>query len=216
VDYFAMLKDNLQFLKWFYEQSVAPFKDIKRKIDAQEDPYISRGDYESEEPPFLSEWLDADDALKLQGQSCLSLLQRSFREYLDSTVTRHPETRPEKKGNWFVNYKRWFLEEAAVDWDKSPVPLDRIEELTIARNCVEHGSGSIYDAHRLVKEQAENYHDRFPDAMFASEFERTLWKEAGDPQPVTIELTPEKLDSAIANILAFATFIEEKLPAWMY
>jgi len=185
VDYFAMLKDNLQFLKWFYEQSVLPFKEIKRRINAQEDPYIPRADYEDDDPPFLSEWQDADDALKLQGQACLSLLQRSFREYLKSTAKRHPETPPKEKGNWFANYKKWFLQEAAVDWEKSPVPLSRTEELTIARNCVEHGSGSVYDAHRLVKEPGEDYHDRFPDAMFASEFEQMLWEESGYPQPVT-------------------------------
>lgn len=215
MDYLALLNDNLKFLRWFYEQSVMPFREIKRKIEGQEDPYIPAG-YECDEPPFLSEWQEADEALKLQGQVCLSLLQRSFREYLDSTVQRHPKAQPARKGNWFANYKKWFLEEAAIDWDKSPVPLSRIEELTIARNCVEHGSGSVNDAHRLVKEQAENYHERFPDAMFASEFERTLWKEMEYPQPVAIELTQEKLDNAIENILAFAKFIEENLPAWMF
>lgn len=216
MDYLALLNDNLQFLRWFYEQSVRPFAEIKRKIEGQEDPYVPRAGYEYDEPPFLPEWSDAEQALKLQGRVCLSLLQRSFREYLDSTVQRHPKSQPERKGNWFANYKKCFLEATAIDWDKSPVPVSRVEELTIARNCVEHGSGSVYDEHRLVKQQGENYHDRFPDAMLASEFEKALWREMGYPQPVATELTQEKLDSAIKNVLAFAEFIEENLPPCMY
>ena len=211
-----LLVSNLRFLRWFYELSITGFVDIKRRIDAQEEPYVPRSGYEYDEPPFLSEWLDADEARKLQGQVCLSLLQRSLREYLDSTVKRHPGSRPKRKGNWFGNYKEWFLSEIGIDWEKSPVPLTRIEELTIARNCVEHGSGSVYDAHRLVKRQGKNYHERFPDSVFANEFERALWREMGYPQPVEIELTPEKLDNAMEEILGFGRFIEENLPASIY
>jgi hypothetical protein len=215
VDHFGFLRDNLLFLRWFYEQSTKSFSEIKRRIEAYEEPYVPRADYDDAEPPFLSEWLEANDAIKLQGQVCLSLLQRSFREYLDSTVKLHPQSQPERKGNWFDNYKRWFLHEAGIDWERSPVAPVRIEELTIARNCVEHGSGSIYDAGRLVKHQSENYHERFPDAVFASDFETALWREMNYPQPVAIELTLDKLGKAIDDLLAFSNFVEKNLPPWM-
>lgn len=215
MDHLALLRGNLQFLSWFYEQGGSAFREIKGKIEANEEPYIPRAGYEYEEPPFLAEWLDANDALRLQGQVCLSLLQRSLREYLDNAVGRHPSSRPNRKGNWFENYRQWFLEELGVDWGKSPVPLARIEELTLARNCVEHGSGDVVDRYRLVKQQSAEYHERFPDAVFADEFEAEMWKEMKYPQPVRIELTPAKLETAIDDALTFCGFVEENLPISM-
>ena len=222
---FAILEQKLSFLKRFYAQTTAPFREIKRKIEAHEDPYIpsSRED-EYDEPPFLSEWLEADESLRLQQQLCLNLLQRSLREFLDKTVRQHPKSRPAKKGNWFVNYKKWFLKELAINWDDAGINLDRIEELTLARNCVQHGGevdhgpsafvpNSVYDAHALLKTQSAEYHQKFPDAFYVDEHQKALWKSMNYPQPVEIQLTPEKLNTAIDDILAFCGFIDMHLPS---
>ena len=168
--------------------------------------------------------MEADEGLKLQLQVCLTLLQRSFKEFLDKTIQQHeeyPQSRPKKGENWFESYKAWFWAEAAIQWDDAPVSPVRMEELTIARNCIQHGgeargdSGDVFDSHRLLKSQSVNYHKRFPDAFFADEFESNLWKEHGFSQPVTINLTPEKLEVSIADILAFCRFIDDHLPSWM-
>lgn len=62
---FEILEDKLSSVKRFYAQTTAPFREVKRKIEAHEDPYIpsSRAD-EYDEPPFLSEWLEADESLR--------------------------------------------------------------------------------------------------------------------------------------------------------
>jgi len=221
-----ILAGKLTFLRDFYALTTKPFQEIKRKIDVREKPYIDHANSEDyDEPPFLSEWLDADAGLKLQQQVCLTLLQRSFKEFLDRTIRQHcdyPASGPRKPKNgesWFDTYKAWFWEGAAIDWDKSPVSLGKMEELSLARNCVQHGGekhggiGDVLDSHSLLKRQSKNYHERFPNAFFADELEKRIWED--HPQPVTINLTPEKLNVAIEEILTFCKFIHDQLPVWM-
>jgi hypothetical protein len=77
-----ILDSKISFLQVFYQLTTEPFREIKMKIDANEEPFVARGnpkDYD--EPPFLTEWQEADEGLRVQGQVCLTLLQRSFREY---------------------------------------------------------------------------------------------------------------------------------------
>jgi len=223
---FEILDSKISFLQVFYQQTTDPFREIERKIDANEEPYVAHGNPEDyDEPPFLTEWQEADEGLRLQGQVCLALLQRSFREFLKATVRQHrdyPNSRPKEKGNWFENYKTWFREEAAIDWGEAPISLNRIEELTIARNCIQHGGesqsgpGDVFDSHALLKMQSNDYHEKFPDAFFADEFEKQIWAESNYPQPVRIDLTPDKLGVAGDDIRTFCKFIDDNLPGWMY
>jgi hypothetical protein len=224
---FKILEAKLAFLRGFYETTTQPFREIKRKVESNEEPYVARGDPgDYDEPPFLEAWIDAQEGLTLQQQVCLTLLQRSFKEFLDGTIRQHPDypsSRPQvKKGeSWFKIYKQWFSRQLGVSWEEAPVSLERMEELSIARNCVHHGGeshggiGDVFDSHRLVKKQSLNYHRRFPDAFFADESESEIWKAENYPQPVTISLTPEKVFAVIEDILAFCKFIDDRLPVSM-
>lgn len=223
---FKVLESKLTFLRDFYERTTHPFREIKRKIEVHEEPYIPYWSEEPDgEPPFLSEWMDANDGLRLQEQVCLNLLQRSFREFLDGTAKEHcdyPNSKPKEKGNWFENYQKWFYEECAIDWTHAPVSLSKIEELTFARNCVQHGGEShggpgehVFDSHDLIKRQSLHYHQRFPDPFFGSEIEKQIWSNASCPNPVVIELTVQKLDAAIDDISTFCQYIHEHLPSWV-
>ena len=135
MNHFIFLRDKTDFLRAFYDLTTAPFTEIKRKIDDGEEPYVDRRNPEDcDEPLYLVHWLEADEGLKIQQQLCLNLLQRSLREFLDMTVEQRQgePVKRKKRENWFDAYKIWFLEEAGVNWEKAPVPLSRIEELTIA------------------------------------------------------------------------------------
>jgi hypothetical protein len=212
---FEILEGNLRFLRNFYETTTLPFLEIKRKTEVGEPPYVPTRPPE-DEPPFLAEWLDANDALRLQEQVCLSLLQRSFRDFLDVTMQQHPQyqiNKPTGKGNWFEKAKKWFLDVLSIDWSRAGVNLTRLEEMSLARNSIQHGSGERFDYHQILKRQNKDYHSRFPDAFFVDEFEKSIWKQSNYPQPITIELKPDKLDAAIADILSLCRFIAERLPS---
>jgi hypothetical protein len=204
-----ILRGKLDFIRWFFDLTTAPFVEIKRKIEAGETPYQSSISPEDDpEPPFVNEGMDAYYAIQLQGQLCLNLLQRSLLEYLDDTVKLRQRKAPSKRVNWFENYKEWFLAEG-IDWSASTACLSVIEEMTEARNRVQHGSPD--DSHTLIKQQDQNYRDRFPNAQFQNEFEARIFRNFG-PQLHSIELTKEKLQGAVEEILTFSTFIEEHLP----
>jgi hypothetical protein len=135
---------------------------------------------EGDEPPFLSEWLNADEGRRLQQQACLTLLQRSFREFLDAAVCQHheyPDNHPKEKGNWFKNYKRWFLKEG-IDWDKAPTSSFDMEELTLARNSVQHSDAT----YSLLKLQTTDYHSRFPYGFFVDTFEKAMTRTFNSPR----------------------------------
>lgn len=204
MQHLQILSQKLKFIKWFFERTTLPFIEIKRKIEAGEPPYEPNMSDEDGEPPFALQWSDADEGLQLQGQLCLNLLQRSLWEYLDGNVRRSRSHRPSKKNNWFENYKNWFVERG-VDWSASGADLSLIEELTLARNRVQHGS--TRDAHSLLKRQDEDYLERFPNALFQSDFEARVFRNIG-PKLRTIELTDLKLDRAAEEIMKLANFIE--------
>jgi len=64
--------------------------------------------------------------------------------------------------------------------------------------------------------QSNDYHEKVPDAFLADELEKQIWAESNYPQPVRIDLTPDKLAAAVEDISAFCRFIDDKLPGWMY
>ena len=130
---------------------------------------------------------------------------------MDETVKLSSSQAPNKKNNWFENYKKWFLD-VGVDWTASGADLVLIEEMTVARNRIQHGSRD--DSHSLIKTQDEDYCSRFPKALFQSDLEARMFRNFG-PKLRSIELTKEKLNRAIEEIMLFANFIEERLPVEM-
>ena len=89
-----------------YGQASACFAETKRKIENSEDEFDYSGwDPESYdgEPPFLTEWQEADEAINLLGQACLSLVHSALKEYLDGCLFVARSGKPQRKGNesWF-------------------------------------------------------------------------------------------------------------------
>lgn len=87
MDILAGIRDKLRFIERFYLSASGPFRDTKRKIATHEEPFVppsfdpdTATDFE---PPFLEEWLEADESLNLVGQAALNLAQAAFRDYLN-------------------------------------------------------------------------------------------------------------------------------------
>src|SRR6185369_2569057 len=115
----APLRDKLNFIRRFYDIASEPFVITMHKIEEHEEPYDQYA-MEDEEPPFLVEWLDADESLNILGKSCLCLLQNAFKNYLDGFVENYTYCLPKEvagkspsntKGkNWFERYRNYFLQ----------------------------------------------------------------------------------------------------------
>lgn len=62
MDVLYFLKERTRFIRYFYETACQPFRETMRKIEAGEEPFEPPYS-EDGEPPFLTEWLEADTAL---------------------------------------------------------------------------------------------------------------------------------------------------------
>jgi hypothetical protein len=207
------LLDKLNFIRRFYDIASEPFVTTIGKIERHEEPY-HQFDVEEEEPPFLVEWLDADESLNILGKSCLCLVQNAFRNYLDGFVEHYTygpsnevvgKSPANVKGNWFENYRKFFLRTYGIDWAKSPIDIHFLEEINFVRNDIQHG-GMFYS---LEHRQNPEYFKRFPESIFTEEW------VTGPPGRVVV--SKNNLFIAIQAIEDFCSYLEgewEKLAMW--
>lgn len=207
------LIDKLNFIRDFYDTAAEPFVETIRKIDEHEEPF-KHFDEEAEEPPFLAQWLDADESLNILGKSCLCLLQNAFVNYLTGFIDNYTYGRPEEfsgsalsnlyKGNWFKKHREYFLQAYGIDWAKSPVDIGLLEEINFARNDIQH-RGTFYDwEHR----QNDDYFNRFPASIFADEWERQLFLADDDARHPRISVTKDNLLVAVQAIEDFCSYLD--------
>jgi hypothetical protein len=206
MDILGILADKLEFVRRFYKTASGPFVDVKAKIEAAEEPFNFEGP-PREEPPFLREWVDAVESLNILGQLCLCLVQRSFKEFLVGFVKNTGREPPREGQNWFATYRSFYLREYDIDWRGAPVDISFLEELTLARNSILH-SGTGHDIYRLAHAQSRDYYARFPQGLFTSEIDQSLWSGMGQNQPARIEVTEEKLELAIRSVDEFCSYLD--------
>ena len=91
MDILAGLRDKLRFIERHYRAASEPFREKKRKIEAGEEPFapptLDPENPPDSDPPFLGEWLEADESLNLEGEAALKLVHRAFHDYLEWFVT---------------------------------------------------------------------------------------------------------------------------------
>jgi hypothetical protein len=211
MDFLAFLNGRLDFIQRFYDQAAAAFREIKRKIDAGEEPFFPRHPPADQgEPEYLTEWIDADDSLRVLGQCSLNLVAKAIQDYLREFITREVgKSRLAKlKGQgWFEKYENFLVDALGFRWDRSPVDRGLIEQLNLSRNDGTHDP--VIET--TWPKQNEAHFRKYPTSFFADEMEQAaLAPEAGSTPdfPSSIHVTSEKLVAAISSARAFCTFVE--------
>ena len=215
MDIESFLKLRTAFIRYFYENSVRPFNEIKTAIENEEDPYIPPYS-EDGEPPFLEEWMDAEQGVDTVGHACISMLSSSLQLFLKSWVNRMEKehgmkfnTDFKKKG-WFNGYKQIFMQ-LQLPLSQCTVDLDVVEQVTLARNRVQHPE----DLTELRVNHSKSDLKRFPKPFFASETELDM-AIRDDDDSVTWWLRPsvksptEKILAAIDQVEALCSCLEEE------
>jgi len=128
IQYFAL--SRVDFILGFYEKALSPFVETKRLIEEQKSPYEPEYS-ESDESPFLSEWLDADQAIDVLGVQCSSLLCSTLKLFLEEslknvfrrnahkftkTIENEQAYKSEFKKGWLNGYRELFENELNLDW----------------------------------------------------------------------------------------------------
>ena len=211
------LHRRTDFIRRYYSVSVEPFREIQRKINAEENPFDEPPpsfDPEYGEPAFLEEWIQAGEAAQVVGRSAVSLLSDSLKLYfkaleqqLSFRLSRDGQATATKEG-FLEAYKKAVGEVLETDWINCPVRFDVIEQVVLARNRSQHGVhlsilGARHDPKTLTKHR---------DLIFASEGELKMWVDEG-ADPATwlaprLEITEEGIGAAITEVETLAAWID--------
>jgi len=216
VDVGYFLRDRIAFIRQFFDAASLPFSEKKRKIEAGEEPFVTPY-REDGEPPFLDEWLEADESLQVVGYSCISMLAAAFHLYLKTWeamlgVSDGNSFKAEFKVGWFNGYKAYFAARLGVDFAKAPSDLEILEEIVLARNRIQHPNDIVSPRMSYLPSDLK----KLPHVFFVNEAERGLFSDVDDTEkswliPPSVHVTEEKLMAAIIEIEKFSGWLEGEL-----
>ncbi len=219
VGYF--LRDRVGFIRQFFGAASLPFIERKRKIEAGEDPFVPPYS-EDGEPPFVDEWIEADESLQVLGYSCISLLAAAFHLYLRTweTVLRVPVAdsfKPEFKKGWLNGYRAYFAVHFGVDFAKTSADLAVLEEIVLARNRIQHSDDVVTPRASYLLTDLE----KLPRAFFVNETERGLFSDADETEeswlfPPSVHITEEKFMRAAVEVERFSGWLETEIDRCAY
>ncbi len=178
IEYF--LKSRTAFIRYFYNNAVRPFNEIKISIENEQEPYIPPYS-EDGEPPFIEEWMDAQQGVETVGHACISMLSSSLHLFLKSWVTRLENVHGMKfnanfkKKGWFNGYIQIFSK-LELSLSQCGANLDVVEQITLARNRVQHPD----ELTQWRLDHSECDLKRFPKPFFANETEIEMASRDGD------------------------------------
>lgn len=210
------LGQRLAFVSQLYTNSAESFVERKRRIEAKEEPYVPPYS-EDGEPPFLTEWLEADESLQVLGHACVSMLSASFHLYFKALerelrAPAEKKYRSDFKRGWFNGYKAYFRREFGIAFEDSQCNLGLLEELVLARNRVQHPEGianlcTHYSENDLKKLQSPFFIDARDVELFSVKEEDRGWL-----MHPAIHVTQEKFFSAVSEVGRFAEWLENAEP----
>ena len=209
------LEQRLLFVSQLYANSVTSFVEKKRMIEAKEYPYVPPYS-EDGEPPFLIEWIEAEESLQVLGHACVSMLSASFHLYFKATERRLRVLAGSKyksafKSGWFHGYKAYFLGEFNVVFENSQCNLDLLEELVLVRNRVQHPESITTHRTDYSRDDLKKLHS--PIFMDPRDIDLFSGQEVGERNWLvspTIQVTPEKFQSAVLEIRRFTDWLENR------
>jgi hypothetical protein len=214
------LKNRTQFIRTFYTRGVEPFIAVKHAIEEERPPFHDPPYSQDPEPAYLTEWLEADTAVKLLGLSCVSLLSDTLKLYFQTLERRviSFDFKDRKKAfrlGFVAAYVGVLGPILQTDWSDCPADLAVIEQIVLARNEGQHptslGSFDVSHDPSVLK--------KHPRPFFISEDECRIWEESGEPRPSllapSVEVTAGSLFAAIGHVEKLAEWIESRLGhAW--
>jgi len=213
VGYF--LKRRTAFIRQLYATATHEYVERQCKIEAEEEPFVPPYS-EDGDPPFLEEWLEADDSLQVLGRACLSMLAATLKLYF-KTWERElgvPVDDALKKsgfGRGFVNgYRAYFLSNFGIRFEDGPTDVALLEEIVLARNGIQHPKTIASNHSHYTDSDLE----KLPHPFFVDDREKSLLAEVDESQsswlmPPAIHVSSAKLLEALSAVERFAEWLEQ-------
>ena len=217
MDVLYFLKDRTRFISKHYEVASSPFRELMRKIEAEEAPFqiFDRSEFENEEPAFLTEWIEAKTSLEVVGLACVSMLSESLKLYFKSWegeigIQCEANFKEAFKRGFVQGYKTCFGQRLNVDWSECPSDVALLEQIVLARNASQHPEHISQIGVKHPKKDRQ----KFATPFFMSDEEKTMmktWPEIPFWLGPQISVTSETLVKAAEEIEKLADWLEPKL-----
>ena len=217
------LAERLDFIRQFYLTASTPYLDRKRKIEAGEEPFVPPYSEDSE-PPFMKEWLEADESLHVLAYSCISMLAAALHLYLEARVRESgvpvDQTQFKKvkgKSGWLAAYLDHFSLRLNIDVAGASINLRLLEEVVLARNLVEHPPTIT----SLRPHFSEANLKKLRHPFFVDENEAALLADADEGErswfiPPALHVTHAQLLEVTTEIERLADWLEPEIERRLY
>lgn len=214
MDVFGFFKLRIEFVKQLHEKSCEPFERIKQQIENGvapfEPPYS-----EDEEPPFLGEWIEADESIQVIGYSNLSILTSSFQLYFKTWEGElgspaMPSFKTHFGKGWLNGYRKYFSDILGLNFEDAPVKMIRLEEIIRARNLIQHPND--ISSNRVM--YSKKYLEVIKQPYLCSESDRNIAEnhDLGCGGYLSgLHVTPDKFIAALSDVMSFADWLDEKI-----
>lgn len=209
----CFLKRRTAFIRQFYDTSSTTYVERITMIEKGVDPWLPAHN-EDGEPPYLEEWIEADESIQVLAQSCISMLAATLQLYFKSWVEMsgiEPDEslKPIFRKNWLLGYKEYFRSQMRIDFDSGKINLHLLQELVLARNRIAHQE-SIYDQNAIYSKSDLK---KLPHPFFMEENERALLPADNEEigrwlQPPRIRISRDRLYAVLAEVDQFGEWLE--------
>ncbi len=215
---------RIDFIRQLYLTASPPYVERKRKIEAEEAPFVPPYSEDYDEPAFLEEWIEADESLHVLAYSCVSMLSAALHLYLETWVRQSRVPVSEllkksvfKKSGWFAGYNAHFSKRFAIDFKACPVKLGLLEEVVLARNRIEHPSEISTRRSRYADADLKKLrHPFFVDEREAAFLPDDDKGERAWLIPPTLHVTEERLLVVATEVERFAEWFENEIEKRVY
>lgn len=147
------MRQRTDIIRLFYDKGRVPFEQLKRDIEEEvrpwEPPYFNP-ETDDPEPPFLAEWMQADQTRELVGMLAVSLLADTLSLYFTELEREigiafvDPKERAALFKLGKVEAYRQIIEHVMGEtFSMCPVRFDVIEQVILARNDFAHGQDFV-------------------------------------------------------------------------
>jgi len=224
MDIESLVKEKTGYMEWFYKTSVEPFNKIKKAIDEEKEPYASTLGEETDEPPFLEEWIKAENGAQIVGHACISMLAETLKLYLKLWEKRlkgelgEPYYAVTNMDDWAATNKESWPAHAlkklgALGWDVSSCPADTsiLEQVILCRNCIQHPDS--YFLGFLGIRYSEKDTDRFSKPLFSNELDLEMFScdfKPGKFIRPSVSSAEGKILEAISQVEDFFSWLESE------
>ncbi len=220
MDLAFFLKERTSFVRSFYAEGRKPFDAIMQQIEDEVPPFKPPPcdpEYSDGEPPFLKEYLDADMAVNVLGQTCVSMLSDTLKLYFQELErefgfkpTEEAKRELFKKEGFLNGYKKVLTEILDTDWKDCPVDFGILEQIVLVRNRAQHGGNLMgFDIFHTT-----DMLDKNPELFLVDPREKTMAREHEKDEGTwfkpSIQVSQAELLKAIEEIERLANWIAER------